>query len=146
MSYTKEGRPARVEAYVPMVNDIIVSLGVDPEQCYNEEKGVWFLKKGSANVEVAMFSINYGETSEDYIEIASPIMKIPASNLEVFYKRLLELNDTNIGVKFSIKGDWIWLLAQRELRDLDRSELETMFHRIGNYADDMDDKLQAEFS
>jgi len=48
-------------------------------------------------------------------------------------------------VKFSIKDDNVWLVTQRELQDLDRSEAVLMLQRVGNFADDIDDKLKTEF-
>ncbi len=34
MGFMKEGRAAKIEVYVPMINEIITSLGVNPNECY----------------------------------------------------------------------------------------------------------------
>ena len=94
MPFMKEGRPAKIEAYVPMINDIVRSLGVNVNDSFDRESNTWFLKKGSASVTIQLFTINYGEKEkEDFIEISSLIKHSPKKNLTEFYKRLLELND-----------------------------------------------------
>ncbi len=146
MPFMKEGRPAKIDAYVPMINEIISSLGVDPSTCYNDEKKVWSLQKDDAKVDVVMFSISQeGSGTTDYIEIASPVMKVIDVNLENFFRRLLEINNTSIGVKFALDQEWVWLLVQRELEGLDRSEILTMLDRIGNFSNDMKQQLKDEF-
>ncbi len=143
----KDNKTAKIDDYVPMINEIITSLGVDPSTCFDPDNYMWNLQKGSAKIHVKMFTIEYENGNKNnYIQIASPVMSVPAQKIMEFYKRLLELNDTTIGIKFSIRDNQVFLLTERELLNLDKSEAETMFHRIGNYADDIDDKLKAEFS
>ncbi len=146
MSFMKDGMPAKIEAYVPIINEIVSSLGVPPSECYNEEKKIWSLQKNNAKVDIIMFSIsNKNGESEDYIEISSPVMEIPSKETEKFFKKLLEINSTSIGVKFAIDKDWAWLLVQRELKGLDRNETLTMLERIGNFSNDMQKNLKEEF-
>lgn len=148
MPFMKEGRAAKIEEYVPLINEIINNLGVDPATCYNERKKAWHLKKGKAEVELTMFSIKRDNgTADDYIEVASPVFNSVKDNGIDFFKKLLKINNTSIGVKFALDNDdKVWLLVQRELVDLDRNEIITMLERIGNFSNDMQKQLKEEFN
>ena len=72
-------------------------------------------------------------------------MKIPDSNREQFYEELLTINDKLYGVAFTIYNNWTWLKHIREVDGLDESEVTATIHRIGNYADDYDEKLISKY-
>jgi hypothetical protein len=123
------------------MNEIVSSLGIDPKTCYDAENISWSLQKGSAEVTLLLFSLE----GKDYIEVSAPVIEAPEENELEFYRQLLEINSGIIGIKFALENGLVWLLAQRELDGLDESEALTMLERVGNFADEIEDKLKNEF-
>lgn len=128
--------------YYMMVENTILSLGLNPEEC-QEEAGRWVFRKGSAKIIVSVFHSQ--PNKEDYILVSSPVVKIPGTNLEKFFKRLLEINTIMFQASFSIDNGFAYLRILRECKGLDNKEIENMFQRVGYYADEYDDILKQEF-
>jgi hypothetical protein len=130
-----------IAIYEKMINDLLASYNLDPQQCRHRPKTLWSAYRGSALIFIEIFSMN----NIEYIEISCPIMKIPSKKLLPFYRKLLELNFQLMGVKFFIKQDILYLAANRELKGLDSDELKLMVNRVSGNADKSDDILIAEF-
>ncbi|MGQ9707156.1 MAG: YbjN domain-containing protein [bacterium] len=130
-----------LQKYVNLVNEIITELGVNPDEVFDKEKNMWYLRKGDADVYIELFNI------EDnwYVDIRSPIYQVPTANTQSFYLKLLELNHYNIAVKFSVDQGWAWLSVNRELEGISKEELSANLWRVGNMADDWNDKFKEEF-
>lgn len=126
-----------------MVEKCISSLGIDPALCRGEKPGQYSLVKGSAKVWIDVWNIE--REGRAYFQVMSPFMKIPDTNREQFYEELLTINDKLYGVAFTIYNNWAWLKHIREVEGLDETEVTATIHRIGNYADDYDDKLIAKY-
>jgi len=132
-----------------MINDFISERGVDPSTVYNETKKTWSLKRGSAHIDIMLLEIPVGNDQiREFLQAASPIIKVPKAKELLFYKRLLELNDIKLGVKLSLQkdSDLVWALTERDLIGMDYSELQTILEDIGFWADEFDDILNKEFS
>ena len=137
-----------IEKAKDMINDFVSQKGIDPAQVFNPEKMLWSLKRGSANVQIMLLTVPVGEgKTREFIQAASPIMKVPQGKETAFYKKLLELNDVNLGVKLSMQKDTdqVWALYERDLVGMDYSELITVLEDLGYWADQFDDMLKAEF-
>lgn len=132
-----------LESYYQMVENIIRSLGVDPEICKGAKPGQYDLKKGSASVWIDIWQVegeNYG-----YLQIMAPVVEIPASNKDVFFAEILEINHKLYGVGMTKYENWIYMKTIRELEGLGEKEALAMFNRVGNYADEYDDILRAKY-
>jgi hypothetical protein len=138
---TEEQKAFDIQLYVNIINDVITELGVNPDGVYDKAKNTWSLYKGSAQVIIEFFTI---ETTW-YIDFRSPVCQIPTTNVLPFYRKLLELNHWNIGIKFSVDQDQAWLSINRELAGIDKAEAAANLNRVGNMADEWDDKLREEF-
>ena len=132
-----------LQQYYDMVDNIIKSLGVDPAACKSETPGQWNLKKGSATVWIDVWQVQNEERG--YFQVMSPVCQVPVNNQHLFTKELLEINHTLYGVAFTIFKDWAYIKMIREVDGLDQKEAEAMINRVGNYADDWDDKLKAKY-
>ena len=132
-----------LQQYYDMVDNIIKSLGVDPAACKSETPGQWNLKKGSAPVWIDVWQVQNEERG--YFQVMSPVCQVPVNNQHLFTKELLEINHTLYGVAFTIFKDWAYIKMIREVDGLDQKEAEAMINRVGNYADDWDDKLKAKY-
>ncbi|MEN8123328.1 MAG: YbjN domain-containing protein [Bacteroidota bacterium] len=132
-----------LQAFYQMVEDNISKLGVDPAVCRGEKAGQWNLKKGSANVWIDVWETekkDYG-----YFQCMAPVVEIPTNNTEAFYREVLEINHNLYGVGMTKYQSWIYVKTIRELAGLDGGEMMAMINRVGNYADDYDDKLRNKY-
>lgn len=130
-----------LDKHMKIIEECIEELGPDPKQCRTPIPYSWSMFKGSANVRISFFKIE----EEDYVEFVSPIMILPPDNILPLYRRLLELNHTTIGVNFSIHKDTVLLEITRHLKGMDKSEAMNAITSVGNFSDEMDDKLREEF-
>jgi hypothetical protein len=137
-----------IEKAVKMVNDFVVEKGIKVKEVYDDEKKTWRLKRGSASVDILLFSVSVGENEiRDFLQVASSIAKVPKDKELAFYKRLLELNDGKLGVKLSLQPgtDQVWALFERDLVGISYTELKTCIEDLGYWADEFDDLLANEF-
>lgn len=138
-----------IEAAKGYIEQFISSLGLSPAECFNSQKNAWYLKKGSANIEVFISSHQQSnEKVRNYLRIYSPIMQVPATNVIQFYRRLLELNDTSLGVKISImkNSNQVYCTFERDLNGIDYDETQTCISDLAVWADFLDDSLKKEFN
>ena len=132
--------------YRDMVTQMLEETGLTNDDCYIPDGDYWELWKGSAKVYISFFSLEHedGET-EWYMDISSPVMKIPSSNLLAFYRRLLEENGNRIALKFSMRDDTVWCEVTRELDGITFEEGFRNLIRVGEVADEVDDIFRDEF-
>jgi hypothetical protein len=138
-------KPGDLKPYYEIIGQVISNLGLNPDECYNEEGKYWSLCKGSADVFISLFVLGEGEDAEWYVEFSSPVMKLPSDNLLPFYRRLLEENAKWVATRFSLRDDTVWLDTTRELSGIDYDECYRSLTRIGEVADQLDDELRTEF-
>jgi hypothetical protein len=132
-----------LEHYYEIIENCIRSLSVDPALCRGQKPGQWDLKKGSASVWIDVWRPE--GTSEGYIQAMAPVVKLPATGQENFFREILEINHQLYGVGMTLFEDWVYVKTVRELNDLSQSETLAMLNRIGHYADEYDDFLQSKY-
>jgi len=127
-----------------MVNAYIVRFGeragskLDPL----DGSGYTLIRKGSASV-----GINVLEDHGVLLFVA-PVMPVPATGRETFYRKLLELSFlTTSDCAFAIDSqrDEVVARALRRLSGLDYEEFEDLLETVGKVADEWDDTLKSEF-
>ena len=103
------------------------------------------IERGSATGSVRVVS-DPGHP-ENLLVVRLSIMRVPEAAGADFHRRLLELNHASLGrAAFSIDDDGlVSLTAGRPVEDLDPGELIDLILWTSEYADDLDDKLLAEF-
>ena len=104
--------------------------------------GYTLVRKGSASV-----GINVLEDHGVLLFVA-PVMTVPHTGRETFYKRLLELSFlTTSDAAFAIDShrDEVVVRALRRLSGLDYEEFEDLLETVGKVADEWDDALREEF-
>ena len=137
---------ANLERYKDLIEDILTGLGIDPDQ-NREDTGrepseySWCVQRGSATVYVELL----GAEEEGYFMVDCPILTLPATNLEGFFRHLLELNDQLVEASLTLRGSEVHLVGIRPLSGMDAGEAEEMIDRISGYADNLDDQLADEF-
>ncbi|MFL5727913.1 MAG: YbjN domain-containing protein [Cytophagaceae bacterium] len=135
------------EAVEAMVDQFVVEIGLTKQQTYNAERRAWYWTKGSAKIEVFIQEIKFETHSRFYLRIFSPIIKVPASNTQEFYRRLLEMNDTKLGLKLSIMpgSDQVYATFERDIDGIEYAELKVCIYDLEWWADLLDDELTKQY-
>lgn len=131
-----------------MIDSYVEEIGLTKEQTFNPEKRAWYWVKGSARIEVFIQEIKFENHSRFYLRIFSPVIKVPTTNLINFYQRLLELNDSKLGVKLTLMpgSDQVYATFERDIKGIDYDELATCIADLEWWADELDDELAREFA
>lgn len=136
-------RGANTGQYAGMVEQILLSIGVDPALArMNVESGFgWNFKRGSALIEI------YIAQAEDtaYFQVLSPLLHLPLTNLLPLYRRLLEINLQITNAAFGVYQDIVYIFSERRLEGMDAQEANTIINMVAQYADEFDDRLLSEF-
>jgi len=131
-----------LEQSVRNVETILASIGVDPvEARMKVDAGyAWNFQRGSALIEVYV-----SQEERGYLQVLSPIMHLPTTNLLALYRRLLELNLQLTNASVGVHEDVVYVFNERPLDGLDHIEAESIIRKLAIYADDLDNKLVDEF-
>jgi hypothetical protein len=104
--------------------------------------GYTLVRKGSASVGINVLD------DHGVLLFVAPVMAVPHTGRETFYKRLLELSFlTTSDAAFAIDShrDEVVVRALRRLSGLDYEEFEDLLETVGKVADEWDDALREEF-
>ena len=136
---------ADVEEAVRLIESVIRGLGLDPTSAMipgDSATKAYALKRGSARVVVAVHTTDSGGT----FRVLPPCVRIDASSSADLYKHLLELNARElVGAAFGVFGDEVVVVAERPVKDLDASEVESAIRNVGRIGDRYDDALAQRF-
>lgn len=133
----------RIQGYVQTVEQILLEIGVDPAQArMNTADGYgWRFTRGSAAIEVYVTQ----QEDQGYLQILSPIIHLPMTNLLPLYRHLLELNLQLTSAALGVYLDVVYVFSERPLEGLDAVEANSIISLVAEYADELDDKLVNEF-
>jgi len=135
-----------VESVNQMIERYVVAIGLDKAKCYDSLKNSWNWRIGSANIQVFVQAVPLSSGAiRYYLRIFSPLMEVPTANEAYFYRYLLELNDTKLGLKISILGNWVYATYERDVVGMDYNELSTCVADLEWWADTLDDQLKQKF-
>jgi hypothetical protein len=135
----------RTDGYI---RQFIVSVGVDPLACYDPSAKAYYLTKGTARLEVYVYTDkSSAETPRHYLRIFSHVANVPPQDRERFYLRLLELNDSSLGVKLTVmpQSQKVYATYERDIAGISARETATCITDMGLWADYLDDILAKEF-
>lgn len=139
---------ATVDEVHGYIRQFISGVGIDPNTTFNDQSKAYYLTKGSANIEVFVSAHPQPNGStRNFLRVFSPIMDVPNESREYFYRRLLELNDASLGVKFSIMpgSQKVYATFERDIEGIDAAETATCISDLGLWSDYLDDVLKNEF-
>lgn len=103
----------------------------------------WWLQEGSA--QVYMVVQDSEDNSGAVLRISAPLVFVPKTNREVFYRRLLDINSNLSNCALSTHGEVVLVIAQRHTNGLVQEELDDLAWNTAYVADLLDDKLAKEF-
>lgn len=123
----------------PELDELLTQAGLH-SKAEPMENGLYRMRWGSAIVIV-------GVAGQAIVAIAPLFRRPPAERTDEFFRRLLEHNAYMGGMAaFAIQPDgWVVLHAGRSRKGMDAHELAVLVSGVGRFADELDDKLIAEF-
>jgi hypothetical protein len=107
-----------------------------------DESGYTQIRKGSASVGVNVLG------DHGVLLFLAPLMPVPLTGRETFYRRLLELSflaTSDAAFSFDAQKDEVYVRALRRLSGLDYEEFEDLLDTVGKVADEWDDPLKKDF-
>jgi hypothetical protein len=136
-----------VEIVHKMISEYVLSVGMNPTLIYDSIKRVWSWKSGSANIQVYVEGVAVSNDKvRYYLRIFSPLMQVPPTDQLYFFRYLLELNDSKLGVKLTVFNGWVYATYERDIRGMDYEELAVCIADLEWWADTLDDQLKAKFA
>jgi hypothetical protein len=132
-----------LEQYAVTVEQILAAASIDPTRSRMQtESGYgWAFQRGSARIEVYVSE----QDGVGYIQVLAPLLHLPINGLLPLYRRLLELNLQLTNAALGVYLDVVYVFNERPLQGLDGDEANQIINLVAAYADDLDDKLIAEF-
>ena len=137
------GTLTSIRQHAAMIDNILRQLGLDPKSVKMDttEGYGWSFRRGSAVIEVYLSESD----GEGYLQVLSPILHIPTTNVLPLYRRLLELNLQLTSAAFGVYNDVVYVFYERTLQDLSAGEADDIITKVAAYADDFDNQLLEEF-
>ena len=128
---------------VGMVETYYRHRGLDHRQyeLQGSEGCGWWLTEGSAKIYIFVQE----SPSGPLVRITSPLVYIPATNLEAFYRHLLDLNANLTNCALSTHENIVLAVAQRPTMGISQPELEELVWNVAYVADLLDNKLAEQF-
>jgi hypothetical protein len=137
-----------VERAVALVEKTIRGLGLDPAASRTKREGAvsYALRRGSARILVGVHA-PAGDIQEGRLRVIAPVVRVPDPPRDTaIYRRVLEANAIDlVGAAFGISGNEVVVVAERNLTDLNGSEVDQLIRNVGRIADRYDDELAAAF-
>jgi hypothetical protein len=127
-----------------LVETSIQGLNIDPVASRKENPGQWNITVNGAPVYIDVF--NFPTTPENYyIQVCSPLFKVPEKNNEAFYVDLLEINYDMYSCAICKKGDWFYIMSLRPAKGLDQVEINWIMDKVSFYSNDYYSKLSFKY-
>lgn len=138
-----------LESHRQLVNDAILSLGIKPEICQQENNpNLWKLHRGTAQIIiVAQESTSHLEDKVATISMMSPILQIPSGfeQITTLQQFILEANHKLITESFSLSNQWLILSTTYYLDDMRRQEIIQMLDALSFHAQSFIKIIDKEF-
>lgn len=136
-------QPPTIRDYAVQVEALLAAASVNVEQARLAVEGGygWRFQRGSAVVQVYVVE----NDQRGYFQVFAPILHLPASGLLPIYRRMLELNLKLTSAALGVHNDIVYVFSERLIDGLDSDEANAMINLVSGYADDLDNKLVAEF-
>ncbi len=134
-----------LESASVLVEASIRGLNVDPALCRGEKAGQWSLKIKDANIWIDVF--NFATTPDKwYLQVMSPLFKMPEKNVEGVALDLLELGYNMYTCGIVKKDNWFYILGLRPANDLNQGEIDYMIDKVAFYSSDFYSKMTFKYS
>jgi hypothetical protein len=132
-----------------IVEQALTTLGLVPSEVLVSKAGAapaWTMKRGSANVAVALVTREALGTSAVHLRVVAPMLVFAQDTKPELFHHVLKLNAAGLSwCAFGVLGESLVLVAERPTEDLDPSEVVHTVQHVAALADTFDDRLVTEF-
>ncbi len=131
-----------------MLDRFVEEIGLTKDLTFDPERNAYYWKRGSATLEVFVDDVPVGNNEiRSFLRVFSFLGNSPKTNLEDFYKYLLELNNTYLGVKLTLspESQKVFATYEWDISGIDYEGLKTCIMDLEWWADELDDELQQKF-
>ena len=132
-------RMPNLHKYYTTVEEAIAKIGLDPTVFRGDQLGEWTLQRGEHAIWIDVW--NDAVENVAYLQVVSPVMKIPDESTAVLFKELLQINLELCGVAFCVHGENVGLKGTRVAEGLDVEEAYAMIMLVGKYVNNFSEKL-----
>lgn len=135
---------ANIKEFYTLVEDAIAQLGVDPNNCRDdEENGAWALMRGNQEIWVDCWYVE--DEDKIFFQVLAPVFEVPENMTVEFYRELLETNYSLFGVSFGIYKNMLALKAIRDANGMDVEEALSIISNVGAYASEQTPALSIKY-
>lgn len=114
-----------------LTEEVLVSLGLNAEECRGEKEGQWNLKKGSFDIMVDAWE----EQGQVLFQVLCPLCALPEENKEAFYLYLLQRNHELSSIAYTVFEGNVYLKHTREANGLTKEEILNLLSKTAFYAE-----------
>ena len=120
-----------IHTFYKVVDEAIVSLGLNSEETKGDQPGQWNLKKGKFDIMIDLW-----EQENQYIfQVVAPLCGMPEENREAFLLHLLEKNYGLSSLAYAVLNETVFLKYTTEARSLVKEHVVAILTKIAFYAE-----------
>lgn len=133
------------------LESVLSKLGLDPaalKVAEDADRVAYRLRRGSADVLVAVASASAGSSSKGYVRVVAPVLVPPEEKEKraALFEHVLTLNARGLSnAAFGLLDGRLIVVSERPTEGLDADELEQMLKHLSAVADTFDDRLVEAF-
>jgi hypothetical protein len=119
-------------------------LNLSADKCKYEGEGKWTFTINGAIVYIDVF--NFPSNPQNYyLQVCSPLLKVPEKNKEELYTDMLDLNYDTYSCSICKKGDWFYVMSLTPTTNLSQSEVNWIIDKVAYYSNDYYSKLSFKY-
>jgi hypothetical protein len=137
--YRQDLSSATLLKSVADIENILSMIDVNPNEAraHSIEGFRWFFRWGSARIEVTVIE----REASGYFQVFSPLMTLPETGLEAFFRALLSHNLEMTSAALALHEDIVYVFSERPIEGMDTEEARYIITHVASYADDLDNYL-----
>jgi hypothetical protein len=120
-----------IHTFYKVVDEAIVSLGLNSEETKGEQPGQWNLKKGKFDIMVDVWE----QEKQFLFQVVCPLCTLPDDNKEGFMLHLLQKNYGLSSLAYAVMEDSVYLKYTTEMNSLTTENIVSLLTKTAFYAE-----------
>ena len=120
-----------IHTFYKVVDEAIVSLGLNAEETKGDQPGQWNLKKGKFDIMVDVWE----QEKQFLFQVICPLCTLPDDNKEGFMLHLLQKNYGLSSLAYAIMEDSVYLKYTTEMNLLTTENIVSLLTKTAFYAE-----------
>ena len=119
-----------IQTFYKVVDEAIVSLGLNSEETKGDQPGQWNLKKGKFDIMVDVWE----QEKQFLFQVICPLCTLPGDNKEGFMLHLLQKNYGLSSLAYAVMEDSVYLKYTTEMNLLTTENIVSLLTKTAFYA------------